>query len=276
VTVSADQVEQSLRTSTGFDRIVRSGLVVYALLHLLIAALSFQLALTGQRVTSQGALAQLAQNSWGVPVIVALSAGFVALSLWQLLAALVGYRELENRRRTVMRLGAACRVVTYAYLAYATFDVVALRSSRSGSGTSPQSASARLLAEPLGQVLLAVTGVIIAGIGLGLVVFGLRGEFRAQLDRDAASDRRWYPIVVLGYVGYCAKGAAFVVVGLLACWAGVTDNPRQTGGLDRSLERLMGESWGTAAVALFGVGLGCFGLYLLARARHLRRRTLTA
>lgn len=276
MTVSADQVEQSLRGSTGFDRTVRAGLVVYALVHLLIAGLSLQLAFTDHRVTSQGALAQLAQNSWGVPVIVVLVAGFVALSLWQLLAACVGYRDLDARRRTLMRLGAACRVMTYAYCAYAILGVLVRRSSGSASGTSPRSASAELLAQPLGQVLLGVTGVVIACVGLGLIIFGMRGEFIAQLAPEASSQGRRYPIIVLGYIGYCTKGVAFVVVGVLVCWAGATDDPGQTGGLDHSLERLMGAAWGPSAVALFGAGLGCFGLYLLARARHLRRRTLTA
>jgi amino acid transporter len=175
-----------------------------------------------------------------------------------------------------MRLGAACRVMTYAYCAYAILGVLARRSSGSGSGTSPRSASAELLAQPLGQVLLGVTGVVIACVGLGLIIFGMRGEFIAQLAPEASSRSRRYPIIVLGYVGYCTKGVAFVVVGVLVCWAGATDDPGQTGGLDHSLERLMGAAWGPSAVALFGAGLGCFGLYLLARARHLRRRTLTA
>jgi Domain of Unknown Function (DUF1206) len=275
VTVSADDVERSLRTSTGFDRTVRAGLVVYALLHLLVAGLSFQLVFTGQRVTSKGALAQLAQNSWGVPAIVTLTTGFVALALWQLLAAVVGYRDLEARRRTLMRLGAASRVLTYAYFAYATFEVLVHR-SQPASGTSPRSASADLLAQPLGQLLLGAAGVVIFCVGLGLILFGVRGGFRSQLDAGASSDGRRYPIVILGYVGYCTKGAAFVVVGILVCWAGATGNARRTGGIDHSLEVLLGQAWGTAAVALFGAGLGCFGLYLVARARHLRRRTLTS
>src|SRR4051812_29592014 len=251
---------------------VRAGLVVYALLHLLIAALSIRLAFTGHHVTSQGALAQLAQAAWGVAVVVALAVGFAALSVWQLLAALVGYRHLTGRSRALMRAGAACRVVTYGYLAYAVAKLLVNRSS----GTSPRAASADLLAQPLGRILLGVTGLVIGGVGVGLIIFGGRGQFLSQIDEEGRSGQRRGPIVALGYVGYVAKGAAFVIVGALVCWAGVTDDPRQTGGLDQSLERLLGAGWGPAAVAVFGVGVGCFGLYLLARARHLRPRTLTA
>jgi hypothetical protein len=123
---------------------------------------------------------------------------------------------------------------------------------------------------------LAAVGLVIAGIGIGLLVFAVRGQFVDQLAEVARSHRVGYPIIALGYVGYAAKGAAFALVGALVFWAGVTDNPRETGGLDHSLQRLLGAAWGTAAIALFGTGLACFGLYLLARARFLRRRTLTA
>jgi hypothetical protein len=267
-----------VRSNLGFERMVRLGLVVYGLLHLLIAALSLRLALTGEATTSRGALAQVANDSWGLPVVLVLLAGFAGLTVWQLVAALVGYRDDEGRRRAVMRAGAACRVVTYGYLTYAIVGLLVHRHSPSqaGSGPSPRGASADVIAQPLGRLALGTTGLVIAGVGAGLAVFGATGQFLGQLGDDTRSGPRSRPIVALGYVGYIAKGAAFVVMGLLATWAGITDDPRKTGGLDQSLERLLGHTWGTAAIAAFGAGVGCFGLYLLARARYLRRSTLTA
>jgi len=67
-----------------------------------------------------------------------------------------------------------------------------------------------------------------------------------------------------------------VVIGVVVAWAALTNDARKTGGLDQSLERLVGAPLGVAAVAVIGAGIGCFGLYLLARARHLRQRTLTS
>jgi hypothetical protein len=108
------------------------------------------------------------------------------------------------------------------------------------------------------------------------MVFGIRRAFLGQLDDAARTQGRRLPIVVLGQVGYITKGIAFSVVGILVCMAGITNDPRRTGGLDQSLERLVGASLGEAAIVAVGAGIGCFGLYLLARARHLNRQTLTA
>jgi hypothetical protein len=65
------------------------------------------------------------------------------------------------------------------------------------------------------------------------------------------------------------------MIGCLLCWAAVTDSPSKTGGLD-SLVTLLGASLGGPAVILVGVGIGCFGLYLFARARHLETHSLTS
>jgi hypothetical protein len=272
---SAGRVERRVQNSPTFAWLVRAGLVGYGLLHLLVAALSLRVALAGQPSTSgQGALAHLSRDPWGLPILFLLAGGFAVLAVWQAIAAAVGYRHLAGRRRLLMRAGAACRVATYGYLSFSTARLLVTRHRTSGS--SPRSASAGVLEQPLGRVVLGGAGIAIAAVGLGLVVFGVRREFLEQLDERARRSSRRVPIVVLGQLGYVTKGLAFGVVGVLVCWAALTDDPRQTGGLDQSLERLVGASWGVAALAVVGGGIGCFGLYLLARARHLRRRTLTA
>jgi hypothetical protein len=275
VNVSAQAAERRLRAHSGFANSVRSGLVVYGCVHLLVAALSLRLALTGDRTSSRGALAQLVDEPWGPLVSGALIGAFAGLALWQLLVALIGYRNLRGRRRALMRAGAACRVVGYGYLAFGIARLSVHRSSQ-GSGSSPRAASAGLLAQPFGRVALVICGLVVVGIGVGQVVFGVRAQFLDQLDDGAETGDRRRLIVFLGYTGYVTKGVAFAVVGLLVSWAGASNDPRKTGGLDHSLERLLGHTWGAIAVAVFGAGVGCFGLYLLARAVHFRRHTLTA
>jgi hypothetical protein len=66
------------------------------------------------------------------------------------------------------------------------------------------------------------------------------------------------------------------VIGVLLCWAAASHDPRKSGGLDQALRELVGNGLGRPAVVLVGVGIGCFGLYLFARSRHLNERTLTS
>lgn len=247
----------------------------YGLLHLLVAWISVGV-LVGQRPasSSQGALAHLARSGLGLVLLLILACGFVVLAAWQAIAGLVGYRHLDGRRRGLMRLGALCRTITYGYLAVSMVRLLLARHPAAGS--SPRSTSAGVLAQPLGRIVLGGAGLVIIGVGVGLAVFGVRREFVEQLDDEARNGGRRVPIVVLGEVGYVAKGLAFVVVGVVVAWAAATNDARKTGGLDLSLERLVGAPLGAVAVVVIGTGIGCFGLYLLARARHLRPQTLTS
>jgi hypothetical protein len=274
VDLSAGAVERSARNSTTFDRLVRWGLVGYGVLHLVVGGLAASLVAGGNQPSSQGALAHLAGEPYGVPVLVAMAAGFAVLTAWQVIAGAVGYRQLDGLKRAVMRAGAACRVVTYGYLCFSLARLAAVGGGQSGS--SPRKTSAGVLAEPFGRVLLGLGGLVVAGIGIGLAVYGLRREFVDQLDREARNKDRRVPIVLVGQVGYAAKGLAFVIIGALVCWAAVSDDPRKAGGLDQSLARLIRVPLGVVAVVAIGVGIACFGLYLFARARHLAPRTLTS
>jgi Domain of Unknown Function (DUF1206) len=225
------------------------------------------------RTTSRGALDRLSARPYGVPLLLGLAAGFSVLVIWQAVAALVGYRHLDGRRRQILRAGAACRVVTYGYLAFSTAHLALAGSS---SGSSPRQTSAGLLAQPVGRVLLGIGGLVAVGVGIGLAIFGLRREFVDQLDEEARTSSRRLPIVLVGQVGYAAKGVAFLILGVLICWAAVADNPRKAGGLDQSLAHLIQVPLGAVAVGAIGIGIACFGFYLFARARHLAPRTLTS
>jgi hypothetical protein len=252
----------------------RFGLVGYGIVHVLFGWVAIRVALVGGggSATGEGALAELAREPLGRVSLAGLALGFAGLAVWQLLAAAVGYRELEGVRRRVMRLGAAARAVVYGYFGFAAARLVLHR----GSGGSPRTATASVLAQPAGILLLTGAGICVAAVGAGLVVFGLRRQFLDQLDDEPRSPGWRRVILVLGQVGYVAKGSAFVLIGWLLGWAALTQSPGKTGGLDHSFAELLGASLGRPVVVLTGLGIGCFGLYLFARALHLDTDSLTS
>ena len=272
---TAAGLDRSARESTLLNRSVRIGLVGYAAVHLLIAVVAVRLGLGfggSGSTTGQGALTELAMGGWGRASLVAMAAGFVALVVWQLVAGVVGYRELEGWWRHTMRFTALCRVLVYGYLAFSAGHLALTGPAAPGS----ESLTARVMAAPAGRLVVAGAGLTTAGIGIGLAVFGARSGFLGQLSEGARRADRRVPIVVVGQVGYVAKGLAFAVVGGLLCWAALWQEPGLSGGLDRSLTLLLGDTLGPPAVVLAGLGIGCFGLYLLARSRHLDRASITS
>lgn len=266
---TAREVEQSAGRSTVLEVAVRIGLGAYGFVHLLIAWVTLRLVFggSGGEATGKGALAQLAHSGLGQLTLAVMALCFAALVVWQLLAAAVGFHDRDGISRHVMRAGAVARAVTYGYLGVSAGQLAL--EGRSASGDSPDSTTAKLMSVPAGQLLVTAVGLTAAGIGIGLVVFGLGRQFLGQLDRKARTEDRRVPIVVLGQVGYVVKGLAFVVIGVLLCWAAYTHDPHKSGGLDAALHELLGGSLGTVAIVVVGAGIGAFGLYLVARSRHL-------
>lgn len=272
----AESVDRTARNSTVLEWSVRFGMVAYGTVHLLIAWVAVRLVLSGGSgtATGQGALAQLDGDNLGRATLGAMAVAFAALVVWQLIVACVGFRDRHGRRRHVERFGAVTRAITYAYFASASARLVL--SGRSGSKASPKTMTATLLSAPEGPYLVGGIGLTVVGIGIGLGVWGLREGFVQQLDVTARTGRRRTPIVLLGTIGYVVKGAAFVVIGALICWAGLTRDPNKSGGLDQSLRQLLGGNVGTIGVLIAGAGIGCFGLYLFVVSRHIDSSSITS
>ncbi|MGN6575683.1 MAG: DUF1206 domain-containing protein [Nocardioides sp.] len=265
----AREMERGAGRSTALDIAVRVGLGAYGFVHLLVAWVTLRLVFgdNSGKATGKGALAQLADDALGQLTLGAIALCFAALVVWQLLAAAVGFRDREGVMRHLMRVGAGARAVTYGYLGVSAARLAL--EGRSASGGSPDSTTAKLMSAPAGQLLVAGVGLVAASIGIGLVVFGIGKHFLGQLDEEARHQDRRIPIVVVGQAGYVVKGLSFVVIGVLLGWAAYTHDPEKSGGLDAALHELLGRSLGTFAVVVVGVGMAAFGLYLLARSRHL-------
>jgi Domain of Unknown Function (DUF1206) len=263
--------------SKTLDRGVRVGLVVYGVMHLLIALIAIQLVLGeagGEKASGSGAFDQLAESGAGRSVLWVMVLGFLMLVLWQGIDAAVGHQDEEGGKRVAKRGVSAARAVLYAVLgvsAATTAISAGGGSGGSGGGASPDSLTARLMSAPGGQVLVVLVGLGIVAVGGVLVYRGLAEKFTKHLDAGASRGDRRGPIILLGKVGYAAKGVALGAVGVLVVIAGVRHNAQRSGGLDQALRELLQQPFGGWLVALVAVGLAAFGLYCFAWARHLKR-----
>jgi hypothetical protein len=56
---------------------------------------------------------------------------------------------------------------------------------------------------------------------------------------------------------------------VLFCFAAVDHSAQKSGGLDQALHKVLHQPFGPVLLFAISVGIGCYGLFCLARARHL-------
>lgn len=269
------EVEQAGRKADRSDLLdagIRVGLVFYALVHLVIAWLGLQLSLGHRedRLDHHGALHELAQHAFGAAVLWLVAAGMAVLVVWRALELFVEHRDEDTWDRWRHRATAAAKGVAYALIGASAFSVV-LGDSTGRSGRTEETWTARLLSLPAGPWLVAGVGLGFLAYGVVMSWRGLSGRHRKHLTAEGRHGDSGTLYLLLGTIGYVAKGVAFGIVGGLFVWAALTHDPAKSGGLDQALARVLQQPAGPWLLGAISVGLGCYGLFQLARARHLSR-----
>ncbi len=268
----AEQLGREVEQSDWLDHAVRIGLVAYGLVHLLIGWLAVQLAIGdhSEEASAQGAMSELAQQAFGEVLVWAVAIGLFLLVIWRLLEAGFGHRDAEGGDRVRKRVLSVLKAVLYGALAVTAVRVAMGGGSSSGGGGS-KTMTAKLMDLPGGQWIVAAVGLGIIAYGANYVWRGWKEKFAEHLETEGRMGYSGASYLLLGQVGHIAKGVALALVGGLFCYAGITHQPDQSGGLDEALQKLLTRPFGPVLLIGIGAGIACYGLFCFARARHLDR-----
>jgi hypothetical protein len=128
--------------------------------------------------------------------------------------------------------------------------------------------TARVLAMPLGFLLVGGVGVGVVCVAAVVVYRGAKLKFTEDLDFTAASEGAVNAAIRLGQVGHIALGVAYGTVGALIVTAAATHDAAKSSGLDVALKTLASQPFGKVLLAVVAAGLACFGLYCVLDARY--------
>lgn len=260
--------------SDALEHLARIGLIAYGVVHLLLAWLALQLAWgggSGQSADQAGALATLAEQPLGRPLLWLLAVGLVALAAWQAAEVLRWRSRLSStgdaRKKALEKVvKSVAKAVLYAVLA-----VLAVRTATSGGSSGGQQSAAGVFGWPAGRWLVALVGLVVIGVGVYLVHKGVSKRFLEEVDLGSAPPQTTRLVTRLGQVGFPAKGVALGVVGGLLVYAAVTFDPARAGGLDGALRTILSAPFGRVLLTLVAVGIAAFGAYCFVRARYPER-----
>lgn len=268
---AAADTAESVHRSPWLDHAIRAGLVAYGVVHLLVAWLAVQLAFGDKedQASNSGAMHYLAQQPMGEVLVWLVAVGMFLLVLWRLLEFAFGYpEESDEKKRWRKRATSLFKAVIYGAI-----GVSAVRTAMGDGGGKggTDSTTATIMQLPGGQLIVGAIGLAIIAYGISLIVRGWTEKFRENLDAQGQSGQDGSAYVMLGKVGYIAKGIAIAIVGGLFGYAAITHQAKKSGGLDQALQTVLEQPFGPVLLTAIGLGIGAYGLFCFARAKHLSR-----
>jgi hypothetical protein len=271
----AREARRKAEHGTGWYAVVaRAGLVAKGVSYGIVGALALQVAVgAGGKATSrQGALASVADTSFGKVLLVALALGFAAYALWRFVQAFAeredGDDGSDKAKSWGKRAGYAARGLIYAGLTFSTVKLLLGADEGQSQNEKAQSTTAGVFDWPAGRWLVGLAGVAVIGAGLWNAYRALTRKFEDawRTGRMSATERRWGGRA--GVVGHLARGVVFSLIGIFLAKAALEFDANEAIGLDGSLQKLAEASYGPVLLGATAAGLVCYGIYCLVDARY--------
>ena len=254
------------------ERMARLGLVAKAVSYGLVGVLAIAVAVSGGGKTTsrQGALALVADESYGPLLIGALALGFASYALWRLVEAVLDRsNEGSDPKGLAQRAGYLGRAAIYGGLIFVAVQLLLGRGETSGR-EQEQRITARVLEWPAGRWLIGLAGAALVGAGIYNAFRALTQNFEEKWEtgKMSATERRWLPRV--SSLGLLARFVVFSLIGAFVVRAAYEYDPHEEIGLDGALEKLAQTSYGPVLPFVVAAGLLCYAAFSLVEARYPR------
>ncbi|GIE92726.1 DUF1206 domain-containing protein [Paractinoplanes rishiriensis] len=254
--------------SKPLEYVARTGFVGYGIIHLLFAWIAFQVAFqgSGQDTDQSGALHTIARAPFGKFLLIVIAVGLAGMAIWQAFEAAIGESGPRDRQAMFERVLSGFRAILYIWFAWTAYKVI--QGANASFADSEQKKSAALMESTGGRWLVALIGLVVVGVGIGILWYGYQKKFVKHLNTHEMTQSVRTNTVRLGRAGYMAKGAAYGIAGILLVFAAIDYDPEKARGLDAALKTLAGHAYGVWLLALIGLGIAAFGVYCFAQAKY--------
>lgn len=251
-----------------FEWLARAGLVARGVIYAIIGVLALKLVLGdgGKTTNQQGALETIAKQPFGEALLILMAIGLAGYAIWRLVRAAIGHGP-EATDDTKERVAGVASGVAYAMLCVTA--VLILIGSGGGSG-DPDKTTGGVLSWPGGQILVAIAGLMIVGVGLDQGYKGIKKKFLEKSKTEQMSEGMKRSFTALGVVGHLARMVVFALIGYFLIRAAIEFDPDEAVSLDGALAALGQASYGPVVLAIVAAGLIAFAAYSAADARYRR------
>ena len=253
-----------------FEWLARAGLVARGVVYAIIGVLAVKLALgDGGKTTNQkGALETIVRQPFGKVLLILMAVGLAGYAIWRLVRAAIGHGP-EASDDTKERVAGFASGIAYAALCVTAVSIL-VGSGGGGGGGSPDKATGGVLEWPGGQILVAIAGLIMIGVGLEQGYKGVKKKFLEKSKTEQMSESVEKAFTALGVFGHLARMVVFAMIGYFLVRAAIDYDPDKAVGLDGALSKLGQASYGPVLLGIVAAGLVGFAAYSIADARYRR------
>jgi len=258
------------------DPLARAGIVARGVLYLVLGFLAIQFArgeVGSEQVNQTGAFATVAEQPLGKFLLVALTAGLAAMTVWRLIQTFVGDPVEGDEAKD--RIEYFVKAVIYGFLTFTAAKITVDNWSGPADGsTAAQGAGDGQQQQATSTLFDLPAGVwIVAGLGVALIVIALYQAYQHVvnaefMDRITPPARSSSAIEALGRAGYAARSVVLAMSGIFFLVAAAQHDPSESKGISGSLQELAEHGWGRILLWATALGLFLFGIYCLAEAKY--------
>lgn len=270
----------------GIERLARIGFIARALNYATIGLLAFQFAIgSGGRLTdSNGALQVLSKHALGPVLLTVLGIGFAGYGLWFLIKAFYGQpnasesrqnsqsthqsgKQPSTHKKMFKRISAGFVGAFHLFLSIGVFRVLLHLNS---TGDKTKAWTAHILAQPLGVWAIAITGLIVCGVGLYQIYKAFIEKFKDEIDLSSLSAKTRSGFIKLAKWGISARGVVFCIIGWFLVQAALNHNPNQARSLGGALYIIASQPFGKILLGIVAIGLILYAVFSAFEARYYR------
>ena len=253
--------------------VARAGLVAKGISYGLVGVLALGVAVDhgGKATSRNGALAAIADESWGKAVLALLALGFAAYALWRFVQAVFEQEDEEGAKGQAKewgkRAGYVGRGLIYAGLTYSTIELLAGSNGQQSQNEKAQQTTSTAFDLPAGRWLVGIAGLCVVGAGLWNLYRAATTKFEDKWRGGMShAERTWGSWA--GVVGHVARGLVFGLIGIFLTKSAVEYDPKDAIGLDGALQKVADAPYGPWLLGLTAVGLVAYGIFCLVDARY--------
>lgn len=187
--------------------------------------------------------------------------GLIGYVIWMVLSAIKDTEGHGNSRRGLSRrIGNFFSAAVYTSIAWNALRFVF---GQGDGGTSEQTWSAYVLAQPFGQWLTGLTGAGFIVFAIVQFMKGVRAAFMKEFDTSKMNKQMICITKNTGRAGNIARAIIFSAIGYFLIKTAMTADPDDTRGFDGALAELAQQPHGKLILSILALGLILYGMYAI-------------